>query len=310
VDEAKNAHTPHDAFSLFISDDILNIILTHTNKKIHDYLFTFNGKVQKWMRRTSLDELCAVIGFLIYGGVFESSHEHKESLYKMDGTGRSVFLVVIAKNRFRFLLSVMRFDDKSTRTDRRLEDKMAAFREMWDMFIGLCKSFIWLVRLSASMNIYFHSEEDVDSGNICLKKPSMYGIKIWMMCDCATKYMMNAKVCMRKENNEVTRGLASDIVCTLVQPISGQDRGGRHVTTDNFFTSVDLANQVKNKKLTLVGTMKQNKREIPQEFKPARQRDENLFIFGFTKDLTFVSYVPKKNKSVVLLSSLHHDSAL
>ena len=38
VDEAKNANTLHDAFSLFISYDILKIILTHNNKKIHDYL--------------------------------------------------------------------------------------------------------------------------------------------------------------------------------------------------------------------------------------------------------------------------------
>jgi hypothetical protein len=76
VAEAKNVNTPHDAFSLFISDDILKIILTYTNQKIHDYLFNFTCKVQKWMRRTSLDELRAVIGLLIYGGVFESSHEH------------------------------------------------------------------------------------------------------------------------------------------------------------------------------------------------------------------------------------------
>jgi len=41
-----------------------------------------------------LDELRTVIGLLIYGGVFESSHEHKEPLYKMDGTGRLVFLAV------------------------------------------------------------------------------------------------------------------------------------------------------------------------------------------------------------------------
>jgi len=34
VDEAKNANTPHDAFSLFISDDTLKIIPTHTNQKI------------------------------------------------------------------------------------------------------------------------------------------------------------------------------------------------------------------------------------------------------------------------------------
>jgi hypothetical protein len=33
VDEAKNANTPHDAFSIFISDDILNIVPTHTNQK-------------------------------------------------------------------------------------------------------------------------------------------------------------------------------------------------------------------------------------------------------------------------------------
>jgi len=104
--------------------------------------------------------------------------------------------------------------------------------------------------------------------------------------------------------------LTSDVVCALVLPISGQDRGGRNVTTDTFFTPVDLANQLKNKKLTLVGTMKQNKREISQEFKPARQRVENSPIFGFSKDLTLVSYVPKKNKSDVLLSSLHHDSAI
>jgi hypothetical protein len=36
ADEVKNANTPRDAFSLFIYDDILNIILTYTNQKIHD----------------------------------------------------------------------------------------------------------------------------------------------------------------------------------------------------------------------------------------------------------------------------------
>jgi len=35
------------------------------------------------------------------------------------------------------------------------------------------------------------------------------------------KYMKNAKVYLVKENNEVARGLARDVVCTLVQPISG-----------------------------------------------------------------------------------------
>ena len=155
------------------------------------------------------------------------------------------------------------------------------------------------------MKNYCYSDEDVDSGNIC-RKPSKYGIKIWMMCDCATKHMMNAKVYLGKENNEVALGLAIDVLCTLVQPISGQDRGGRNLTKDNFFTSIDLANQPK-KKLTLIGTMKLNKREISQDLKPARQRDGNLSILGFTKDLTLMPYFPKEKKSV---SSFHHSTMI
>jgi len=173
-----------------------------------------------------MDELRAVIGLLIYGGVFESSHEHKESLNKKDGTGRLVFLVAMAKNRFRFLLSVIRFNDKATRTDRRLEYKMAAFREIWDNFIGLCKS-LHLVGSAVGIDeqlLPFRGRYGFRQ--YMPKKPSKYGIKIWMMCDCATKYMMNVKVYVGKENNEIVRGLASDVVCILVQPISGQDRGG------------------------------------------------------------------------------------
>jgi hypothetical protein len=55
--------------------------------------------------------------------------------------------------------------------------------------------------------------------------------------------------------------------------------------------------------MTVFWTRKENKGEIPQEFKPTTQRDENSSILRFTKDLTLVSYVPKKNKSV---SSFHH----
>jgi hypothetical protein len=246
VDETKNANTQQDAFSLFISDDILSIILTHTNQKIHEYLFNCTGKVQKWMQRTPLDELGAVISLLIYG-VFESSHEHIESLYKMDGTGRLVFPVIMAKNRFWFLLSFLRFDDKATRTERRSEDKMAAFREIWDTFIGLCKS-LYLVGSAVCIDEHLLPFRGRSGFRQYMpKKPSKYRIEIWMMCDCATKYMMNAKVYLGKENNKVACGLASDVICTLVQPISGQDRGGRNVTTDNFFMSVDLANQLKTK---------------------------------------------------------------
>jgi hypothetical protein len=112
----------------------------------------------------------------------------------MDGAGRLGFPAVITKNRFKFLLSCIRFDDKATRTGRRLEDKKAILREIWDMFIVFCKPLI-LVGPAVCID-----EQLLPFRGRCgfrqykPKTPSKYGIKIWMICDCATKYMMNVKV--------------------------------------------------------------------------------------------------------------------
>jgi len=81
----------------------------------------------------------------------------------------------------RLLLSVIRFDDRATRTERRLEDKMAAFRENWDKFIGLCKS-LYLVGSAVYVIEQLLSFRGRSGFRQCMPtKPSKYGIKIWMM---------------------------------------------------------------------------------------------------------------------------------
>ena len=103
-DQVRNANTPHDAFSLFISENMLSIILYHTNQKTQEYLINFDGSRQQLnlMPEATLDEIRAVIGLVIYGGVFESSYENLESLYKMNGTGRLIFRAVMGKIVFDF----------------------------------------------------------------------------------------------------------------------------------------------------------------------------------------------------------------
>ena len=44
--------------------------------------------------------------------------------------------------------------------------------------------------------------------------------------------------------------------------------------------------------------------------KASRARTELSSVFGFSGQQTLVSYVPKKNKAVILLSTLHHDKVL
>ena len=58
----------------------------------------------------------------------------------MDSTGTLIFPAFMGKNRLRFLLSMMRLDNKATRAKPRLNDELAAFRKIWDMFIETCNS--------------------------------------------------------------------------------------------------------------------------------------------------------------------------
>lgn len=85
---------------------------------------------------------------------------------------------------------------------------------------------------------------------------------------------------------------------------------GRNITTDNFFTSVPLAEKLLEKNLTIVGTLRQNKPDIPPIMKPSKLREKHCSEFGFNGNMTMVSYVPKKGKAVVLLSTMHDDKAV
>lgn len=62
------------------------------------------------------------------------------------------------------------------------------------------------------------------------------------------------------------------------------------------------------KKITVVGTLRKNKREIPPEFVNINKRVINSSLFAFTKDMILVSYVPKKGKNVLLLSTMHDNA--
>jgi hypothetical protein len=60
-----------------------------------------------------------------------------------------------------------------------------------------------------------------------------------------------------------------------------------------------------NHNLTLVATIKKNKREIPKEFLLTKNRE---LCSSYNKSL--VSYMPKKNKIVLVLSTMHSSKTI
>ncbi|KAJ8966080.1 hypothetical protein NQ314_003749 [Rhamnusium bicolor] len=96
---------------------------------------------------------------------------------------------------------------------------------------------------------------------------------------------------------------------TVKQLIAPFDKSARNVTMDNWFVSIPLVKDLlENHKITCIGTIRKNMREVPQEFLTTK-RVLCSTLFGFTNNITLLSYIPKeKNKIVLLVSSMHHDA--
>jgi hypothetical protein len=167
-------------------------------------------------------------------------------------------------------------------------------------------------RFSASEAINMIVNDDSDSTGDELADDAddipEYGIKIWWCCDAATSYPLNADVYQGRQPNEprqTNQGLS--VARNLVEPWY---RSGRNIVGDNFFTSCELVEFLLLQNLTYVGTIRRNKTDIPEEMKASRARSKLSSVFGFSGQQTLVSYVPKKYKAVILLSTLHHDKVV
>lgn len=81
---------------------------------------------------------------------------------------------------------------------------------------------------------------------------------------------------------------------------------GRNISMDNFFTTLPLTELLMTWKLSLTGTLRKNKACIPLKMLPHKDRASGSTIFGFARNVAICSYVPKKKKAVILLSTQHY----
>lgn len=297
---------PIEAWSLLIDEPMVHKIVQYTNIKITELSSKF-GSTATYVNHTDEIEIHALFGLLILSGSFKSGHEDVESLWASDGTGRDIFRSTMPLKRFLFLITALRFDEYESREERKANgDKLAAISEIFQDFIVNCQS-------NFSVSEYLTIDEMLVafrgrcSFRVYLKnKPNRYGLKIMCLCDAKNSYLFNAFIYAGKGApipNPRKLSIPTLSVLELVAPVMNTNR---NITADNWFSSMELVNELLKVGLTYVGTMRKNKREIPLEFLPQKKRTVGTSEFGFTRDRTLVSHVPKKNTSVILVSSMHH----
>ncbi|TKS65156.1 PiggyBac transposable element-derived protein 4 [Collichthys lucidus] len=199
---------------------------------------------------------------------------------------------------------LLRFDDRESRPARRVTDKLAAIREVWDKWV---ERLPYLYNPGPDVTV---DEQLVPFRGRCPfrqympSKPAKYGIKAWVACDTKSSYAWKMQVYTGKPTSgcpEKNQGMR--VVLDVTEGLRGHN-----VTCDNFFTSYELGQQLLKRKITMVGTVRKNKPELPPALLASKEREVFSSKFAFTPMTTVVSYFPKKNKNVVLMSTLHKDS--
>jgi hypothetical protein len=136
-------------------------------------------------------------------------------------------------------------------------------------------------------------------------KPDKFGLKFFHAVDLKTKYLCNGFPYLGKcEERPDGEALAFHVVKKLVAPFENQ---GHTITADNFFTSLRVVNHLLDHQLSYLGTIRLNKRELPDvaTLMKSKTRYSSLFYKTANGKVSLTLYKAKPTKTVALLSSQH-----
>lgn len=304
---AKESKTVVDCWKLFFPDKIIQYITDCTNKKLNKIRSTGS---HKHYNQTNFEEINAFIGLLYLAGVKMAQHLNTSELWSTDGTAPEYFAATMSERRFHSLVQAIRFDDIDSRAERTQKDNLAPVRYVLDEFVQACLRHY-------SVGSYITVDEMLEGfrgrckfRQYIANKPAKYGIKMYAVVDSRMFYTHNIEIYAGKQPTGPyqAKNDAHSVVTRLLRYCSVT---GRNVTTDNYFTSVPLANDlVDNHRLTLVGTLRKNKREVPPIFLDTKLRksQSSMFAWGVNSNKCLLtSYVPKPGRNVLMLSTFHED---
>ncbi|TRZ00662.1 hypothetical protein DNTS_013001 [Danionella cerebrum] len=216
--------------------------------------------------------------------------------------GYAFFKETMSRNRFQEIMRFLRFDKKETRRTRVQVNKFALVADVWEKFI---QNSIACYKPSADEQL-FATKARCSFIQYIASKPDKFGIKFWLAADVDTKYMVNGAPYLGKDETRMPgQRLGDSVVLKMVEPYLGK---GRNITTDNFFTSLELAKALQAKKTSLVGTVNKTRRELPPRVKEQRPLLTTQVLKSNNATLTVYQCKPRKN--VCILSTVHTDVAI
>ncbi|XP_045765134.1 piggyBac transposable element-derived protein 4-like [Maniola jurtina] len=289
--------SPVDFYSLFVTDDILQQIVNHTNcyaiaKITNMPEATPSARIRKW-HPTNLTEMKQFFGLILFMGLVKlvklADYWSKDKI-----TGHPFSRTVMSRNRFELLLQMLHFSDND---DHNKEDRLHRVRQL-------------IENLNANFKKNYTPTEDICidesmvpfRGRIIFRqynkqKRHKYGIKEFKLC---TIPGYTYKVSIYAGKNDETNNTPTNVVMSLCGDLLNK---GHTLYTDNWYTSVDLARQLIDQETHLVGTIRKNRRQLPKDVVTAKLRKGDFAAAESFDGITMMKW--KDKRDVYVLSTKH-----
>ena len=314
---SRNAKSHKEVFSLFLTDDMLLKIVDYTNLRIRNTISKAEAIIQQsdkfpYMKITDVKEINAFIGLIYYRGLY-SLNNHKVSHLFSERYGIPKFNACMSRNRFKFLLNHIAFDNFEDREERWEHDRFSAIREFFEHCNeNFAKSLVPEDYLSLDETLY-PMRTQIGFKQYNPDKPAKYGILFKSINSARYPYTHQTHVYCGKPVDEPTEHYVSgtyNYITYLVDKLCHhQNLCGRNISMDRLYTSFQISEWLLDKKITMVGTMQQNRVGIPPELKTIDNREclsyELFWEENGKRNLS--SYVVKTSsgkKNVIVLSTV------
>ena len=200
-------------------------------------------------------ELLAFIGILIAAGVHRQNKESLDNMWK--GDALPLIRAAMSRDRFKMMLRFIRFDNENTCTERAQTDKAAPIRDIWIMLNrNLEKAYKPYECIAIDEQLFLFGGHTKFTQHIP-SKPAKYDIKVFWARDASNAYSLQNQIYSGKpidDSRQVNVGER-----TVLNLVSLYKSSGRNVTTDNFFTIVEISKVLNSWNMTLVGTVRKTK---------------------------------------------------
>ncbi|KAK6182621.1 hypothetical protein SNE40_010263 [Patella caerulea] len=137
-------------------------------------------------------------------------------------------------------------------------------------------------------------------------KPHKWGVKFWVMCDAKTGFCLYWDAYTGKNKFLYPEfSVTENIVLQLVDKLP---EIGHHIYMDNFYSSVKLFERLKSLGFGACGTLRTNRKGIPEddEFKQKMKKGDAPKFFHKGDDILAVTW--QDTKRVTALSTVHDNS--